>query len=409
MKTALFIVYSFPPAGGPGVQRALKFVKYLPDWGWQPVVLTTTPEAYPILDPTLEADIPPGTPIYRVRSYDVRALRPAFERARLGKLVSGANVALMLPDAARFWARAARGTLRQIVQQHQPAVLFSSSLPASAHLAARWSKQTFGLPWVADFRDPWSQNPLHPYPPGYRTLNRRMEQQVLADADAITTVSPPLVEMLGELSGRPDAVHLIENGYDEADVVRHPPPKTQQFTITYTGDFSPLRRPDAFVQAVDLLTSSNRIPPDAWRVQFAGNNPPKYIPDRPPFRQLGYLSHQELNALRGDSDVLLLIMSDDPSARGNYSGKLFEYLACNRPVLAVARPDNVAAELIQQARAGRVVPHDPPRIADAIAAYYQAWQAGRFDHEPDWEIIHRFSRRNLTKRLADLFETLSSS
>jgi glycosyltransferase involved in cell wall biosynthesis len=235
-----------------------------------------------------------------------------------------------------------------------------------------------------------------------------MEQQVLADADVITTVSPPLVEMLGELSGRPDAVHLIENGYDEADVVRHPPPKTQQFTITYTGDFSPLRRPDAFVQAVDLLTSSNRIPPDAWRVQFAGNNPPKYIPDRPPFRQLGYLSHQELNALRGDSDVLLLIMSDDPSARGNYSGKLFEYLACNRPVLAVARPDNVAAELIQQARAGRVVPHDPARIADAIAACYQAWQAGRFDHEPDWEIIHRFSRRNLTKRLADLFETLSS-
>ncbi len=406
MKQALFIVYSFPPAGGPGVQRALKFIKYLPEWGWQPIVLTTTPEAYTVLDPSLAADIPPDTPIYRVRSYDVRALRPAFERVRLGKLVSAMNVALMAPDAARFWARASRSTLQQIMQAHQPRVIFSSSPPASAHLAAGWAQQTFGTPWVADFRDPWSQNPLHPYPPGYRNLNRRMESQLLARADAITTVSPPLVTMLARLSGRPDAVRLIENGYDEADVIRHSPPQTDRFTITYTGEFSPLRRPDAFVQAVNQLVESQRIPADAWTVQFAGKNPPDYIPERPPFRQLGYLSHQALNTLRKNSDVLLLIMSDDPAAKGNYSGKLFEYLASNRPILAVARPDNVAAQLIRQARAGTVVPHDADSIADAIEASYRAWQAGRFEHAPDWELIGSFSRRNLTGRLAALFDEL---
>ena len=404
-KRVLFIVYSFPPAGGPGVQRPAKFVKYLPEFGWQAIVLTVTPNAYPVLDETLLADIPSDTPIYRERSYDVRALRPTFERLHIGKVLSGVNAALQLPDAAIFWARFARKRVQRIIAEHQPNVIFSSSPPPSAHLLARWAHHEFDIPWVADFRDPWSENPLHPYPPGYQSLNRRMESKVLADANGITTVSPPLVAMLQRLSGRKQAVHLLENGYDE-DVVRYPPPSTRQFTITYTGEFNPLRRPDAFVQAVIHLTETNRIPAGDWRVRFAGKNPPHYIPDRPPFQQLGYLSHQDLNDIRRDSDALLLLLSDAPSARGNYTGKLFEYLASNRPILTISRPDTVAAQLVKQARAGRVVPHDPDQIAETIEAMYRAWKEGRFEHAPDWELIERFSRRNLTQRLARIFDDL---
>ena len=407
-KRVLFIAYSFPPAGGPGVQRPAKFVKHLPQFDWQPIVLTVTPDAYPVLDATLMADIPPETPVYRLKSYDVRAWRPSSEKLHLSKALSAVNAVLHLPDAAMFWARFARPAVRSIIEKHRPDILFSTSPPASAHLLARWAHRTFGLPWVADFRDPWSENPLQPYPPGYKSLNRRMESKVLADANGVTTVSPPLVDMLQRLSGRESAVHLIENGYDD-DVVRFSPPQTRQFTITYTGEFSPLRRPDAFVQAIDQLVKTNRIPIGDWRVCFAGKNPPQYIPNRPPFQQLGYLDHQELNDIRRDSDLLLLLLSDSPAARGNYTGKLFEYLASNRPVLAIARPDNVAGQLVSRARAGRAVPHDPDQIAGAIEACYRAWKVGRFQHDPDWAVIAQFSRNNLTKRLANIFDSLTSN
>ncbi|NOX63306.1 MAG: glycosyltransferase family 4 protein [Chloroflexi bacterium] len=409
-KSALFILYSFPPAGGPGVQRGLKFIKYLPEWGWRPIVLSTTPEAYPVLDPSLEADIPADTPIYRVRSYDIRALRPAFERVHLGKVLSGLNAALMLPDAALFWARAARPTLRQVIVKHKPRVLFSSSPPASAHILAQWAHQTFHLPWVADFRDPWTKNPLAPHLPGYKTINRRMEQRVLATAHKITTVSQPLVNALETTShDKISDIAIIENGYDEDDVTRWPPPQTDKFTILYTGAFSRIRNPKAFVEAVDLLLETNRIPLEQFRVALAGKDIENFIPRRPPFEILGYLTHGELDRLRRDSDLLLLILTPAPQGRGHYSGKLFEYLASNRPILVVARPDNVAVQLIQKARAGTAVSHDPKAIAQAIEQHFRIWQARRFDHHPDWRVIQQFSRRHLTGRLVELFESLTTN
>ena len=406
-KIALFIVYSFPPAGGPGVQRPAKFVKYLPGFGWRPVVLTVTPDAYPVLDPTLVDDIPPDTPIIRAKSYDVRALRPTFQRVHLDKAHTAINAAMQLPDAAMFWARFARAPLRQMIAAHHPDIIFSSSPPASAHLLAQWAHETFGLPWVADFRDPWSENVLHPYPPGYKTINRRQEQSVLRSAQMITTVSQPLVDVIRRVSDDDNlAITIIENGYDEDDVTRWPPPQTDRFTIVYTGAFSRIRNPDAFVKAVDLLLDEKRIPLDKFRIIFAGADIEKFIPNRPPFEFRGYLTHGELDDLRRDSDLLLLILNPAPMGRGNYSGKLFEYLASNRPILAIASPDNVAVQLIQKARAGVAVRHDPVQIARAIEDSFRAWQAGRFEHDPDWEVIEQFSRRNLTKRLTGIFDDL---
>jgi glycosyltransferase involved in cell wall biosynthesis len=367
--------------------------------------VTATPESYPVLDSTLVADIAPGTPIYRVQGRDVNALRPAFERRGLGKLVSAANLALMLPDAFLFWARMARAVVGEAVERHQPAAVYSSSAPASAHRLALWTRHTYGLPWIADFRDPWSQNELYPYYPGYRAINRRLEREVLLAASRIVTVSPPLIEMLRRLSGRAAAdVVLIENGYDEDDVTPLPPPDTSRFTIAYTGEFSRLRRPDAFVDAIDRLTAGGRIPVDDIRVLFAGKDTARYIPDRPPFEQLGYLNHDQLAEVRKESDLLLLIHNDSGAARGNYGGKLYEYLASNRPTLAVTGPGNVAAQLIERARAGVATRHDPDEIGNAILAYYRAWRAGGVHYDPDWNIIRRFSRRSLAGLLAEQFD-----
>jgi glycosyltransferase involved in cell wall biosynthesis len=406
-RTVLFIVYDFPPAGGAGVQRSAKFAKYLPHFGWQPVVVTATPESYPVLDSTLVADVPPGTAVYRVKSRDVNALRPAFERRGLGKLVSAANTALMLPDALLFWAQMARAAVRQAIEQHQPVAVYSSSAPASAHRLALWTHRTYRLPWIADFRDPWSQNELYPYYPGYRAVNRRLERGVLLAASRIVTVSPPLVEMLQRLSGRePADIVLIENGYDDDDVTPLPPPDTPRFTIAYTGEFSRLRRPDALVAAIDRLVAGGQIPVDDIRVLFAGKDTARYVPDRPPFEQLGYLNHDQLAELRRQSDLLLLIHNDSSAARGNYGGKLYEYLASNRPTLAITGPGNVAAQLIERARAGVTTRHNPDEIGSAILAYYHAWRSGSAYYEPDWNIIHHFSRRSLTGLLAQQFDQM---
>jgi glycosyltransferase involved in cell wall biosynthesis len=272
-----------------------------------------------------------------------------------------------------------------------------------------WTHRTYGLPWIADFRDPWSQNELYPYYPGYRSINRRQEQEVLRAASRIVTVSPPLVDMFRSISGRsPSDVVLIENGYDEDDVAVLPPPHTSRFTIAYTGEFSRLRRPDAFVAAIDGLIADRRAPADEIRVLFAGKDTARYVPNRPPFEHVGYLNHDQLDDLRRDSDLLLLIHNDSPSARGNYGGKLYEYLGSNRPTLVVAGPDNVGAELVVRARAGTAVQHKPAEIADAVMHYYRGWKTGRFDHDPDWGIIRRYTRRNLARLLANELDRVSS-
>lgn len=407
-QTALFLAYYFPPAGGPGVQRSLKFVKYLPAFNWQAVVVTSTEADHAVLDRTLAADIPPGTPIYRVAAHDINLLRPKFERLRLGKLLSAINVALYLPDVHRLWAFLARRAVRHAIERHQPALVYSTSAPFSSHLLGAWVHKTYGLPWVADFRDPWSESELSRYYPGYRALNRRMEYKVLATADRIVTVSAPLVEMFARLSGRTaESIALIENGYDEQDVPVLPPPHNERFTITYTGEFSRIRRPEPFIAAIDRLVERGQIPLDDLRVTFAGKDTAKFIPDRAPFVQLGYLDHNALIDLRRDSDLLLLIQHDSDKGRGNFGGKFYEYLGSNRPTLAITGAGNAAAERLVAAGAGTSVSHEPEEIASAILHYYRLWKSGGFDYAPDWELIRRYTRRNLTGQLVELFAGLT--
>jgi glycosyltransferase involved in cell wall biosynthesis len=405
-RTILFLVYEFPPAGGAGVQRMLKFVKYLPEFGWRPIVVTATPETHAVRDDTLSVDVPPATPVYRVKSYDVNQLRPRAERLKLGKLLSAVNTALMLPDAALFWARAARAAVARAVAEHRTDVVVSSCPPGSTHMLGLWTRRTYGLPWVADFRDPWSQGKLALYYPGYRAMNRRLEKQVLASASRVVTVSPTLAGLLGQLE--PDVqskLTVIENGYDEDDVEVLPSPQTDRFTITHTGEFSRIRHPDAFVSAINRLVADGQIPIQELRIAFAGKNTARFVPARPPFEQLDYLKHSELGALRRDSDLLLLIQGDSPTA----PAKLFEYLGCNRPTLAITEPGNIAAQLVTRARAGVTTGHNPDEIAAAVLRYYQSWKSGRFDYRPDWDVIHGFTRRNLTGLLAEQLAQVSNA
>jgi glycosyltransferase involved in cell wall biosynthesis len=412
MRPVLFIAYNFPPAGGIGVQRSLKFVKYLPQFGWQPVVITTTPAAYAVCDASLWADVPIGTPVHRVRSYDVNGLRPLCARLKLDKLLTALNVALMLPDPALLWSRLARSTVRRVIERHQPGLIYSSSGPLSAHLLGMWVKRTFGLPWVADFRDRWwtEEWPSIPRLPGYRAINHRMQRQVLATADRSITVSQPMADAFHGLAGRKKpSVSVIENGYDEDEIVPLPPQRTDRFTMTYTGTLNKKYPVDAFVAAIEQLIADGKMPLEQSRVLFAGSGFDRYVPDRPPFEKLGFLDRDALVDLRRQSDLFILLLHASVKNLGLYTGKVFEYLGSNRPTLFVGHPDNVAAQLLKRARAGDVACHNPSEIAVAVLRYYHAWQSGNVDYAPDWSVIRQYTRRNLTAQLAAEFRHIVTS
>ncbi|MCB0037797.1 MAG: hypothetical protein KDE51_27380, partial [Anaerolineales bacterium] len=146
MRRVLFIAYNFPPHGGAGVQRSLKFVKYLPDFGWQPLVVSTTADAALIKDPTLLNDLPPNTLVKRIRGFSIARLQTQAERYKLQKAAVLANVLLQIPDTVRFWARQAYTECLQLIQDEKPDLIYTTSGPYSAHLLGRWLRLKTGLP-----------------------------------------------------------------------------------------------------------------------------------------------------------------------------------------------------------------------------------------------------------------------
>jgi len=408
MRSVLFISYNFPPHGGPGVQRSLKFVKYLPRFGWRPLVITTTAESAQVRDPTLFDDVPADTFIARFPGFSIHRLQQAAKRYKLDKAVVLANILLQLPDAARWWASSARHGVLEIVRRERPDLIYSTSGPYSAHLLGRWLRRRTGLPWLADFRDPWSKNLLMPYPPGYRWLNARLERRVLATADRIACVSQPwLSELQRNLRHDADKFVVLTNGYDDADtkpLARRPPHDC--FTIVHYGTFYRNRRPDHIVSAVRELVHNGRIPVEQLRLVFIGSNARDVVPDEPPFELVGYLPHRQLDAYREAADLLLLILSPTRDNIGNHSGKIFEYIAANRPILAVVPPGGVAEELICATRTGHPVGGDSTAIARAIETLYFQWKDSTTEWNPNWEVIRQYTRVRITRRLAHEFDIM---
>ncbi|MDY7079290.1 MAG: glycosyltransferase family 4 protein [Chloroflexota bacterium] len=411
MKRVLFITYNFPPHGGAGVQRSLKFVKYLPKFDWQPLILTTTADASPVQDFSLLDDVPKGAPVWRVPGFSIARLQARLARHKLDKLAVALNLLLQVPDATRFWAQSTHTTISQIIQNERPQIIYTTSGPYSNHLAGMWAQRRFHIPWFADFRDPWSQNLLMPYLPGYRALNRRIERQVLAEADRVACVSEPWLDDLWKnLGEQPEKFIVLPNGYDETDI--HPlpmPAKTDRFTLTHLGSFYRNRRPDALIQAVKLLVGSGRIPMSEIHVLFIGKNVRHSVPDAPPFDAQDYVAHKELHRFRGQTSAFLLILATSPDNIGNHSGKLFEYLASNRPILGIVPPGGVAEQLIKETRSGITVGGDVHAIADAIETLYRQWESGASDWNPNRDLIRQYTRRNLTARLAAEFDRLVAS
>lgn len=435
-KKVLLITYYFPPSGGSGVQRTLKFVKYLREFGWEPVVLTAANADYPAWDQTLLQEIPRDVHVYRSRIIEPYRLYRKFtgrqanestdiatltldeqDKRKLSERVSEwVRSALFVPDARIGWLPFAVAMGKKIIAAEKIDVIVSSAPPYTTHLIGLLLHKLCGIPWVADFRDSWIGWLSTPQwrPKLSRALERRMETAVLTKATKLLSVTPGVKEDL--LSRNPhcrdDRWHLLYNGYDAEDFAAvTPKPKAVKVTIIYSGSLYGNRNPEYLLRALEELQREKAPLLDKIRLLFVGRigeaivkrmqkSPVHGIIERVP-----YVTHAEsLEYLLG-SDIALLIIDDAPENAGILTGKLFEYIGAGLPILALA-PQGNAADLIRQYKLGLVAhPRQVEEIKQALTNMVTActsdsarWNTARH---------HQFERRALTGELATILSLVS--
>ena len=434
LPRVLVVTYYFPPAGGPGVQRTLKTVRYLREAGFEPVVLTVDGGAFPSRDPSLAADVPDGVEVIRTRAPDPFVLYgrlagrgdavPTGAVERTGtwaRAALWARANVFLPDARVGWVpfarHAGRRRLRASARVGDPfAAVVTSGPPHSVHLAGR-SLQKTGVPWVADFRDPWTAINFYqdlPMSRPARALDRRLERAVLRRADAVTTVSPTWARLLEHQGGlAPRTVHVVHNGVDDADLApaRDADVRRDAFVLAHVGSLYATRDPLAVWEAVRRLRAEGAA--ERLVIRLVGRTDEAVrrgaLATGAPVEVVPYVGHADAVLEQARAALLLLSIEPFPADRGMITGKLYEYLASGRPVLGVGPVEGDASALLDETHGGTMVARDDADgVAREVRRYYDAWAAGAPLAGAPREAVAPYTRRAQTEALAEVIRGLDA-
>jgi glycosyltransferase involved in cell wall biosynthesis len=403
-RRVLVLAYLFPPIAGAGVQRTLKFVRYLEPLGWRATVVSTRSRAYGTRDPSLLAEVPASVRVIRTPALPLaRYLAIVLYKLRLRRL----RAWVLWPDNGLGWAPFAFVAALRAVRRDQFDVLFSTSAPYGSHLIALLVARLTGMPWVADFRDEWTTNPhLVGQPRPLMALAVRAERAIAARANRIV-VAADYFQLVGLERDDPRRVE-IPNGVDEADLPEASAsgPPADRFVLAHVGTLYDIRDPSPVLRALAALASRGAIDGDRVEVRLVGS---VWLPGFAPpagirLIRTGYVEHASALAEMGMATALLFYV---PSSSLAPSGKLFEYLASGRPLLCLAHPDNLGSRLVREWDAGVVAdPHDEAAIAEAILVLWRRWEQGDLLHQEAVRerVLERFSRRAGAGRLAQVLE-----
>ena len=440
MKRVLVVTYYWPPSGGSGVQRWVKFAKYLPQEGWQPVIYTPENPEYTAIDHTLEAEIPhtveiirrPITEPYNLyrrlmgkgASTDMKTLTAGASGGAVTEISSGKKSFkqrlslwirgnLFVPDPRVGWVKPSVRFLKKYLAEHPVDVIVTTGPPHSMHLIGQRLHKELGLPWIPDFRDPWSRMYyLKHLPMSARTWRRlrSMEQSVLDDCSTVLAVTPLVQEEFQAQTKTP--VAMITNGYDGGDFEQAVEPDGF-FNVVHTGLFAADGNPLNFWKALGIKAWADPDFKAALRLRLVGKV------DREVYDaiaeaglkdnvvDLGYRDH--LTAVREQlaATILVLPLRNDPEYRPILPGKLFEYLASRRPILGIGQEDGAMARVLADTGAGVTAGWDNlEAMRDFIDKAWEQFKAGGVP--PVEGDIARFSRRSLTRELAALLERVSN-
>jgi glycosyltransferase involved in cell wall biosynthesis len=415
MKKVLMVAYSYPPVGGIGVLRTLKFTKYLPQFGFAPVVLTRRNPPLDDLDPTLLEEVPKEVKVIAAASAEQQLLRAARRPARL---LGVKPEWFFVPGVHIGWLPFAVRAGEAIIREEDIDVIFATAPVTTSLLIGYVLKRRTRKPLVLDFRDPWTQNVFTTYPTRvHRRLQEKMESVVLRSADHVVTTTKEMSRgLIDKYPFLRDRCATITNGFDSSDFrdLRRSA-SSERFTITYAGSLYGLQTAPHFLAALGNLMGTRRDLRDKIRVVFVGHKNWRTVRLVQELglehvvEMNGFVAHRESLQWMLNADVLLLVMGQR-EAMGNglgpmrIPGKTFEYLATRRPILALV-PPGAAADLIRETGSGMVVPpEEVGAIERAILDMFDRWQAGTLSVTP--YDVSGFERCALTAKLATVFESL---
>jgi glycosyltransferase involved in cell wall biosynthesis len=431
-KKVLVIAYYWPPSGGSGVQRWLKFVKYLPVYGWKPYVFTPANPSFAIRDESLAKNVPPEAEVIHFPIWEPYEaffklsgwLGGAPKSAKPTELVSGKKKSafqkistwirgnFFIPDPRVFWVKPSVRFLQQYLVQHNIHKIITTGPPHSVHLIGLKLKQRNpSLQWFADFRDPWSEwGLLDSLLVGTlaRGFHKRLEKKVLSTADKIITITPFYQRKFEKLAGRP--VQLLTNGYDESDFENLAVVKQARFVIRHAGIVNEKCDPRPFMLAVKELVYELEAFKEALLIDFVGEVHPDFkhfVQQDSDLRgQVSFtptVPHKQLISLLGQSSLLLLVLTGYKDGEGFLPGKLFEYLATGLPVLGVGPEQGDAAAVLKESEAGAMIDGDRREaLKKFLKEQFDQWQSAEVAVTQRGG--EKFSRKAITGQLTSILE-----
>ncbi len=422
MKNVLIIAYYFPPMGLSGVQRTLKFAKYLPQFGWEPTVLTVAPTGYfaqdlHLLDEAEKAQIK----IERTNSLDVNRLLAVKGTVKmppewLRNILNKISQVFFIPDNKIGWKSKAIRKAEELIEAKEYSAIFATAPPYTDFLIGRYLREKYNIPLVIDYRDAWIDNPYHFYiTPLHKLAHKRMEKKVLRSADRVVVINRRIKELLLNRYNflEYNDVEILPQGYDPADFDEAKKiriPSSKKMRITYSGTLYRDRTPKYFLEALAKVFQDYPEVRGSIEACFVGNFRDE---NKKLMHQLGldhdvkivgYLPHIECTSYLLSSDVLWMMVAKGTGSDMMSTGKLFEYLGSGKTILGCV-PPGVASTTILEAGGIVAEPNNVNEIAAAILQCYRRYKKNALKG-PDKDVVERYNRKNITGELAKLMELL---
>lgn len=428
-KKVLIILYYWPPAGGPGVQRWLKFVKYLPEFNIEPIVYCPSNPNYPIIDKSLKDEIPNGItvirqPIQEPYSFAKLISKKSYKSISSGVIPKRKRQSLVerimlfvrgnffVPDARKNWVNPSVAFLSDYINKNVIDTIITTGPPHSLHLIGLHLKQSLNIKWVADFRDPWTTIGYHK---SLKLMNfakkkhNQLEQKVLNTVDEIIVTSNHTKNEFSLKSKQP--IKVVTNGYDNNSVEINS--KDDKFTISHIGSLLSERNPLVLWEVLSELVSENQLFANAFQLNFIGIVSDAIINTVKSFglinhlNILGYVNHDKAIEFQKKSQLLLLIEIDSEDTKAIIPGKLFEYMISETPIIGVGPKDSDVETIITESNTGSYFLYsEKEKLKIKVLSYFEDFKNGPLKSNPVG--LQKYSRRNLTEKLSDILHQLYS-
>ncbi|MFH2142151.1 MAG: glycosyltransferase family 4 protein [Bacteroidota bacterium] len=434
MEKILVITYYWPPSGGSGVQRWLKFVKYLPEFGFEPIVITVDPNkaGYAVLDKSLEKEISADIEVYRTNAKDnFKLYKKITGKKELphggfageindsfkSKIIRFIRGNFFIPDPRRGWNRYAYKKSCEIIEKYNIKKIITTSPPHSTQLLGlKLKKKYSSIKWIADLRDPWTEiyyykKILHTFIAKW--IDKKYEKNVFNNADKLVVVSEQIKEMFTKLLNNGDnKINVIPNGFDHSDFINIQPNFSQKFVITYTGTLGIEYNIKNFIEIISSLQESIK---GQIALRFIGVNAEvlkKYNLDclTNNIEILSYLPHNIIIKELQESSVLLLVIPENKNNKGILTGKLFEYLGSMKPILCLGPIDGDASKIIRECNAGDCFDYySKEDMEKFILHHFKTWELNKkLNLLNSSTNTDKYSRQELTKKLAEIISEFTS-